>query len=1231
MVKPLNFTKTVTTGVLIASFVTSGLPTAAFATQANAYADEFQAFVESVENNKTDDAAVDQGVEQPAPTQPAVPSDQATAAPPQIDAPPASEVAAPQNKPSAPAEDAQAGSSSAAATETDGASDVVKKDEIVSDKAAVDKNEVATEADVDREDADSTAVSSPDAAPAAEAVEPAAQEQVLGTLEQLFPSTHLRKALKNNGLNEGTPIKLSDLQQVGSLTLYMDELQGMRLSETDCRSLGYLTNVTQIFFQGKGGRDSLDWSIENMDLFWDSIGKMENLKSLSLIYPKVSLTPSIKINMPRLPKLTYLCLSDWSSDPFNGINYGKIYDGSSINSNNLPSLEQVRFEGTTFASWNSFKGFSNLFHYSAYSSGIQSVDHLSGKDSYDYLDVSYNEILDLSPLSRAFASKKIKTLIASGQRRLFTGNQKLELHAGEDSGVLPFQITLPDGTKAKANEVFGLEYDGKSWNKKADGSLPNGVTYNQATGNFEITRKAAEALKPVTAYGVTAKMVPLGFESTIQGQGNKFSGKVFVEVAVSNKPVNRPPVINGAKNITINQGTKFDPMKNGVTATDPDDGDSATLKAEGIVKTDTPGTYDITYTATDKSGATATQKITVTVNGIPTISGVAATKTIVQGDAFNPMDGVSAKDHEQGTITNLVKVSKTYDVNKPGTYTITFTVTDNNGAKATATMKLTVKANQAPVINASNLTIVEGDKFDAAKHATAADAEDGTLPVTIVSNNVNPNKYGEYRVTYSATDKKGLKTEKIITVTVLPKMIDLNFAPVIQGATDKTIVQGDKFDKMDGVTASDKEQGKLVPTVTGNVDVNTPGTYKLKYEVTDNKGSKAVKEITVTVLKNQAPVITAQDVTINEGDTFVAEDHATAADHEDGELQVVVVKSDVNPDKYGEYHVTYSATDKKGLKTEKTITVTVNPRQLDLNATPTFEGLSDKTIMLGDEFDPKAGVTAKDAEDGEIEFTVKGKVDSTKVGTYELTYTAKDSKGAAVTKVIAVTVKQPVVGLNQAPTINAADVTIVQGETFDPMSGVTATDPEDGELKFTVTGTVDIEVYGEYELVYQAVDKDGAKATKTIKVIVLPRLVSLNAVPTIDAHSVTIVQGEAFDPMIGVTANDAEDGKLAVKLESGSVDTATPGEYILVYSATDSAGARVTKTITVKVVAKQAEAGKPQKPGKPQQTAKPQKPGKPNGTAQLPQTGDASMVAAGATGLMGVLALAAERLRRRRK
>lgn len=79
-----------------------------------------------------------------------------------------------------------------------------------------------------------------------------------------------------------------------------------------------------------------------------------------------------------------------------------------------------------------------------------------------------------------------------------------------------------------------------------------------------------------------------------------------------------------------------------------------------------------------------------------------------------------------------------------------------------------------------------------------------------------------------------------------------------------------------------------------------------------------------------------------------------------------------------------------------------------INAAPTIKA-EDKVVVVGDKFDPMAGVTAKDAEDGDltdkIEIT-KNTVDLTKAGTYEITYEVKDKEGNKATKTITVTVKE---------------------------------------------------------------------------------------------------------------------------------------------------------------------------------------------------------------------------------
>lgn len=79
-----------------------------------------------------------------------------------------------------------------------------------------------------------------------------------------------------------------------------------------------------------------------------------------------------------------------------------------------------------------------------------------------------------------------------------------------------------------------------------------------------------------------------------------------------------------------------------------------------------------------------------------------------------------------------------------------------------------------------------------------------------------------------------------------------------------------------------------------------------------------------------------------------------------------------------------------------------------MNAAPVIEA-TDKTIEVGDTFDPKVGVTAKDAEDGDLTDkieVVKNTVDTKKAGKYEVTYKVTDSDGATRTKTIKVTVKE---------------------------------------------------------------------------------------------------------------------------------------------------------------------------------------------------------------------------------
>ena len=465
------------------------------------------------------------------------------------------------------------------------------------------------------------------------------------------------------------------------------------------------------------------------------------------------------------------------------------------------------------------------------------------------------------------------------------------------------------------------------------------------------------------------------------------------------------------------------------------------------------------------------------------------------------------------------------------------------------------------------------------------------------------------------------KVTKDITynATWVKNWVPINAAPVIK-ATDKTLTVGDTFDPKADVTATDEEDGDLTDKIIvekNDVNTDVAGKYEVTYKVTDRKGATSRKTIIVTVnpkmeVLNEAPVIHATDKTITVGDTFDPMAGVTATDAEDGNLttKIVVEKNDVKTDVAGRYEVTYKVTDNQGATRRKTIIVTVNPKIEVLNEAPVIHA-TDKRITVGDTFDPMAGVTAEDAEDGNLTTKIvveKNDVKTDVAGKYEVTYKVTDNQGASFTKSITVTVNPKMEVLNEAPVIHATDKTITVGDTFDPKAGVTATDAEDGDLTAKIIvekNDVDTTKAGKYEVTYKVTDNQGATRTKTITVTVNPKMEVLNEAPTIDAADKTITVGDTFDPKVGVTAKDAEDGDLTDKIEvvKNSVDTKKAGKYEVTYKVTDSDGATRTKTIkvTVKEKAPAPSTDKDKTPTTPNKD-------KDKTTTVAPKTGDTTSV-----------------------
>ncbi|MBE6053818.1 MAG: DUF1343 domain-containing protein, partial [Clostridium sartagoforme] len=163
---------------------------------------------------------------------------------------------------------------------------------------------------------------------------------------------------------------------------------------------------------------------------------------------------------------------------------------------------------------------------------------------------------------------------------------------------------------------------------------------------------------------------------------------------------------------------------------------------------------------------------------------------------------------------------------------------------------------------------------------------------------------------------------------------------------------------------------------------------------------------------------------------------------------------------------------------------------------------------------------------------------------------------------------------------------------------------------------------GKYTLeeLFAIVDKESEEFKAEIEQyrIYIPAA-TINKVPVISADDKTLKLNENFDPLKDVTAYDEEDGDLtsSIKIIENTLDVTKVGEYVVVYSVSDSKGANSTKKIIVKVVENaDADNDGDDDTDKPQESPKPEdnsnKPGdnnnKPqdnadNNSGELPQTG----------------------------
>ena len=309
-----------------------------------------------------------------------------------------------------------------------------------------------------------------------------------------------------------------------------------------------------------------------------------------------------------------------------------------------------------------------------------------------------------------------------------------------------------------------------------------------------------------------------------------------------------------------------------------------------------------------------------------------------------------------------------------------------------------------------------------------------------------------------------------------------------------------------GATAIDNLDGNITSEIqiTSSVNVNIPGVYAITYIVFDNVGNSAEATRTVNVIDNASPVITFspngstiysrnKDVVIKTSDSgglnssslkYVWSTSATQPSIDLFTSTYISNQAISTPTNLtGSYYLWAKATDKKGNQTIQKS----NIFNLD-NTKPviTVNGNSVINVGRGSVYSD-AGAIVTDNADGTTTANIvaTGTVNPSVIGTYSITYNAKDSSGNAanpVTRTInVIDLSAPVI------TLTGSNPTNINVNSTYSDAGATAIDDIDGNVtsRITVTGTINPSVIGTYHITYTVTDYSNnmSSSQRTVNVI----------------------------------------------------------------------------------------------------------------------------------------------------
>ena len=877
--------------------------------------------------------------------------------------------------------------------------------------------------------------------------------------------------------------------------------------------------------------------------------------------------------------------------------------------------------------------------------------------------------------------------VADGGSPALTGTATITINVNDVNEAPTIASTIADITNLVANGNPQTVDVASNFNDPNDT-----LTFSAMSNNPSIASVSGSTTITITPVAVGSATITV----TATDSANQTVTQTFV-VSVSNPAVvpnpapttvgtitditnlvanGNPQTVDVASNFNDTDALTFSAMSNNPSIATVSGSTTITITPVAV------GTTTITVTATDTANQTVTQTFVVSVsnpiatNPAPTTVGTIADITNLVANGSPQTVDVAGKFNDTDALTfsatsnnpNIASVSGSTTITitpvAVGTTTITVTATDTANQTVTQTFVVSVSnpavvPNPAPttvgtiaditnlVANGNPQTVDVAGKFNDTD-ALIFSAMSNNPNIASVSGSttitITPLAVGTTTITVTATDTANQTVTQTFVVSVSNPAVVPNPAPTTVGTiTDitnlvangnsQTVDVASNFNDTDALTFSAMSNNPSIATVSGSTTITiTPlaaGTTTITVTATDTANQTVTQTFVVSVSNpiatNPAPttVGTIADITnlVANGNPQTVD---VASNFNDTDALIFSATSNnpniasvsgsttitITPVAVGTTTITVTATDTANQTVTQTFVVSVSNPAVVPNPAPTTVGtIADitnlvangrsQTVDVASNFNDTDALTFSAMSNNPNIASVSGSTTITitpvAVGTTTITVTATDTANQTVTQTFVVSVSNPAVVPNPAPTTvgTIADITNLvangRSQTVDVASNFNDTDaltfsatsnnPSIASVSGSTTITITPLAVGSATITVTATDTANQTVTQTF-VVSVSNPIATNPAPTTvgtiaditnliaNGNPQTVDVAGNFNDTDALTFSATSNNPSIASVSGSTTITITPvavGTTTITVTATDTANQTVTQTFVVSV------------------------------------------------------------------